>query len=105
VRLLRFVVVGLACLALSGCAGFSNVTLKPFGLGASSLSSAQKCTGQGYREGSTIFGECVSFYDKQTATNRRNIALAIGVAAVSVIAFEGQCDCLFGPDRGDKFSR
>jgi len=90
-------------LLLSACSG-TNISFNPFGGERTRLSSAQKCLNQGYREGSDIFGECVAFYDRQTATNRRNIALAIGVAAISVFAFENQCDCLFGPDRGEKFS-
>lgn len=92
------------CFLVSACAGGPNISFNPFGGGEPRLSSAQKCTSQGYREDTAIFGECVSFYDKQASTNRRNIALAVGVAVLGVVAFEGQCDCLFGPDRGEKFS-
>ena len=92
------------CLALTACANGAGISFKPFGLGETRVTSAQKCTGQGYREGSAIYGECTAFYDKQTFTNRRNIVLAVGVVALSVFAFESECDCLFGPDRGTKFS-
>lgn len=92
------------CLTLAACANGSGMSFKPFGLGEARATSAQRCTSQGYREDSAIYGECVAFYDKQTFTNRRNIVLAIGVAVVAVFAFESECDCLFGPDRGTKFS-
>lgn len=95
--------VALLCslvLLLSACAGGMNVNLWPFG---ERLSSAQKCSTQGYREGSDIFGECVAFYDRQGARNTRNILIAIGVTALGVLAFEQECDCFLGPDRGQKF--
>ena len=92
------------CLALTACANGAGISFKPFGLGKTRVTSEQKCAGQGYREGSAIYSECTAFYDKQTFTNRRNIVLAIGVAALAVFAFEEECDCLFGPDRGTKFT-
>lgn len=92
------------CLTLAACANGTGISFKPFGLGQTRVTSEQKCAGQGYREGSAIHGECTAFYDKQTFTNRRNIVLAVGVAALALFAFEEQCDCLFGPDRGTKFS-
>jgi len=92
------------CLTLAACANGSGMSFNPFGLGQPRATSAQKCTSQGHREDSAIYGECVAFYDKQTFTNRRNIVLAIGVVVLSVVAFENECDCLFGPDRGEKFS-
>jgi len=102
---LRVATLTLLCVMLLGaCAGGTNVSFNPFGAGQTRATSAQKCTGQGYREDSAGYGECVAFYNKQTFTNRRNIVLAIGAGALAVFAFEGQCDCLFGPDRGVKFT-
>ena len=92
------------CLALTACANGTGISFKPFGLGQTRVTNAQKCTSQGYREGRAIYSECTAFFDKQTFTNRRNVVLAIGVAALAVFAFEEECDCLFGPDRGTKFS-
>jgi hypothetical protein len=79
------------------------ISFKPFGFGQTRVTSVQKCGSQGYREGSAIHSECTAFYDKKTFTNRRNIALALGVAALAVFRFERECECLFGPDRGTKF--
>ncbi len=101
----RLIIVALCALLVAACTSGTKISFNPFGMGQPRVSSVQKCLSQGYRENDSIFGECVAFYDKQTATNRRNIALAIGVAALSVFAFENECDCLFGPDRGTKFSR
>ena len=91
--------------ALTACANGAVISFKPFGLGQTRVTSVQKCDGQGYREGSEIHSECTAFYDKQTFTNRRNIVLALSVAALAVFAFEEECDCLFGPDRGTKFRK
>jgi hypothetical protein len=97
--------VVVSCFALTACTNGTSSLFKPFGFGNVSITSAQKCNGQGYREGSEIHSECTAFYDKQIFTNRRNIVLAVGVAALAVFTFEEECDCLFGPDRGTKFSK
>ena len=101
----RFAVLTALCLMVSACASGPSISFNPFGSGQPRATSAQKCIGQGYREDSAGYGECVAFYDKQTFTNRRNIVLAVGVTALAVFAFERECDCLFGPDRGTKFNR
>jgi hypothetical protein len=100
----RIAAVVALCLFVTACANGTGIAFTPFGLGQERATSAQKCASQGYREDSAIYGECVAFYDKQTSTNRRNIVIAVGVAVLAVVAFESECDCLFGPDRGEKFS-
>ena len=101
----RIVAVVVLCFAITACANGAAISFKPFGLGQADVTSVQKCDGQGYREGSAIHSKCTAFYDKQTFANRRNIVLAVGVAALAVFAFEEECDCLFGPDRGTKFGK
>ena len=101
----RFAELTALCLLLGACAGGPSVSFKQFGSGQPRATSAQKCIGQGYREDSDGYGECIAFYDKQTFTNRRNIVLAVGVAALAVFAFEEECYCMFGPYRGTKFNR
>jgi hypothetical protein len=92
------------CFAVTACANGTIISFKPFGLGQTRVTSAQNCGGQGYREGSAIYSECTAFYDKQTFTNRRNIVLAVGVAAWALFNFEEECECFFGPDRGTKYT-
>ena len=100
----RVATVVALCFALTACANGAVISFKPFGLGQTRVTSVQKCDGQGYREGSAIYSECTAFYDKQTSTNRRNIVLGVAVAALALFAFEEECVCLFGPDRGTKYS-
>ena len=104
-RQYRIAAVVLLCFALTACANSTDILFKSFGFDQEGSTSARKCAIQGYREGSAIYRKCTAFYDKQTFTNRRNLVLAVGVGVLAVFGFEEECDCLFGPDRGTKFSK
>ena len=85
---------------ITGCSSKMNVIPRAFGQGPS---PAEICTDQGISENNPQFNKCIKFYRSQNSINRNTMILGTTITLLGALFFERECDCLFGPDRGEKF--
>ena len=94
-----FLLIGMI-ICLCSCSSNLKVVPRAFGGGPS---PTKVCVQQGFPVDSRQHANCVNFYESQNNRNRRNIFLSWGAVLLAAFIFEANCDCLLGPDRGERF--
>ncbi|PPR79845.1 MAG: hypothetical protein CFH01_00153 [Alphaproteobacteria bacterium MarineAlpha2_Bin1] len=77
-----------------------SILPRTFGQGPT---SSEICIDQGISVKNPQFNKCINFYETQNSLNRNTMILGTTVTILGALFFERECDCLFGPDRGEKF--
>ncbi|MAR79470.1 MAG: hypothetical protein CMM18_04500 [Rhodospirillaceae bacterium] len=98
-KLKIFTLVVLLCIA-SGCSSKMSVIPRAFGQGPN---PSEICISQGISENNPQFSKCINFYKSQNSLNRNTMVIGTTITILGALFFERECDCLFGPDRGEKF--
>ncbi|MBL42520.1 MAG: hypothetical protein CMM49_07670 [Rhodospirillaceae bacterium] len=85
---------------ISGCTSKISVIPRAFGQGST---PSEICIEQGISSENPQFNKCVNFYRSQNSLNRNTMVIGTTITLLGALFFERECDCLFGPDRGEKF--
>ena len=93
------ILIVLLCIS-SGCSSKMNVIPRAFGQGPD---PSDICIKQGVLENNPQFTQCINFYKSQNSLNRNTMIIGTTITILGALFFERECDCLLGPDRGDKF--
>ncbi len=101
-KILKITVFLLILISLSSCSNKINLMTRSFGNGST---PGEICQEQGISSKNSQFEACKKFYNSQNFSNRNNILLGAMVAIISGALFQRECNCLFGPGRGEKFER
>ena len=97
---INLALVLLILFTITACSPKMKLVPRSFGQGPS---SSEICKEQGISEKNSQYEKCKDFYNAQNSLNRNTLLLGAAITILGGMFFERECDCLFGPDRGEKF--